>query len=564
MKIESTDLSVEKLLNGNYFVIPRFQRPYSWEEENITDFWNDVTGNVTSDYFIGSMVVYNVEKNTLGVVDGQQRLTTIMIFLCALRDAFFHLEEHDKANGLQGIIERRNRDNKDMFVLQTESSFPFLQETVLKFGDSELDFKPGKEEESLAKAQEIFSQNISEKLASIDNDPTLNNTEKFEEKLAWLTKTRDVVLELSIILVVLENEEDAYLIFETLNTRGKDLTLSDLVKNLFTRNLRAKGDVDHAKIQWTRVLDMIANSSADLSVDAFIVHSWQSRFESVTKAKTFPRIREAVNHRTAKQHLNDFIFDAECYRQIFEPSYGWQRDQSSIQQSLEALRLFKVVQPTPAVLSLVRAYKKDQIKLRVLQRALKSIENFHFGFTAVTSSRSSGGISGMYSSFGRRLFEAEDSNVASVEIKNLVSKLRERVPLSSEFNAAFEQIIYTESATLQRALVRYILIRINLAEKNSIIGTSNEWTIEHLVPQEKIGDGWSADVVGQLGNLMLVDADTNERLGTKPFSEKKKILLERKYRIPEEFSEVKCLTKKHILRRTKNISKKSRDQVWRV
>ena len=51
MKIESTDLSVEKLLTGSYFVIPRFQRPYSWEEDNIDDFWSDVTRNAGSDYF---------------------------------------------------------------------------------------------------------------------------------------------------------------------------------------------------------------------------------------------------------------------------------------------------------------------------------------------------------------------------------------------------------------------------------------------------------------------------------------------------------------------------------
>ena len=55
-----------------------------------------------------------------------------------------------------------------------------------------------------------------------------------KEKSKWLTKTRDVILELNIILITLDNEDDAYLIFETLNTRGKDLELSDLVKNLFT------------------------------------------------------------------------------------------------------------------------------------------------------------------------------------------------------------------------------------------------------------------------------------------------------------------------------------------
>lgn len=535
MKIESADLSVENLLTGNYFTIPRFQRPYSWEEDNVLDFWTDVTENTTPDYFIGSMVVYRQAKNTLGVVDGQQRLTTIMIFLCALRDAFFKLGDSDKADGLHGFIERRNKDNKDMFVLQTESSFPYLQEKILKKGEPELNIELGREEQALGKACAIFDQNIQEKFRSIDDDPTIRRSKKVKQKIEWLTEARDAVLELSIILVTLANEDDAYLIFETLNTRGKDLALSDLVKTLFARNLKARGDVDHVKIKWNEVLETIFNSSADLSPDDFIVHSWQSRFDAVTKVKAYPRIRETITQKNATDHLNDFIFDADCYRRIFEPSYGWTKSQIPIQQSLEAFRLFKLVQPTPALLSLVRAYQKKKIKLRSVKKALLAIENFHFGFTAVTSSRSSGGISGMYSSFGRKLFDATDASVASEEIRFLVGKLRERVPFPSEFDAGFEQIIYTNSATSQRGLVRYILLKINSYEKSPHLGTTNELTIEHLVPQDQIGEKWPEDIIGQLGNLVLVDEETNEQLGTKSFSDKKKILLDRGYQVPEEF-----------------------------
>ena len=565
MKIESTDLSVEKLLTGSYFVIPRFQRPYSWEEDNIDDFWSDVTRNTGSDYFIGSMVVYNATKNTLGVVDGQQRLTTIMIFLCTLRDAFIELDETDKADGLQRFVERKNRDNRNIFVLKTESSFPYFQDVILSYEPSDLPLSSiGPEEHALAKAKEIFSHNINEKLFSIDRDPTIPDAEKLQEKVDWLTSIRDVVLELSVILIHLDNEEDAYLIFETLNTRGKDLALSDLVKNLFTRNLRARGDVDHARIKWDKVLETIFNSDADLSPDNFIVHSWQSRFDSVTKAKAYPKIREQVNPKTAKRHLDDFIFDAECYRMIFEPSYGWQKDQFGVRNSLEAFKLFKLVQPTPAVLSLVRAYRKKVIKLRMLRRTLLAIENFHFRFTAVTSSRSSGGISSMYSAFGRKLFEAEDSVAASQEIKSLIAKLKQRVPTPAEFDAAFEQITYTETATSQRPLVRYILRRLSQHERLPVIGQTEELTIEHLMPQSEMGQDCPADTVGQIGNLMFVDSKTNEKLSVRNFSEKKKILAANSYRIPAEFQEADKLTPELIRKRTENIARMAREEIWTV
>ena len=284
----------------------------------------------------------------------------------------------DKAEGCQGFIERKDRENKGRYVLKTETSFPFFQEKILKHGKAELKTTPGKEEEALAKACNIFSDNINTKLKLIDDDPTINSSDRQQRKINWLTNTRDVILELNIILITLDNEDDAYLIFETLNTRGKDLELSDLVKNLFTRILKATGDVDYAKLKWEKVLKTISNSSADLLSDNFIVHSWQSRFDAVTKAKTFPKIKETITETTAPEHLDDFIFDAECYRSLFEPNYGWYKDKSGVKKSLEALNLFKVVQPTPALLSLVRAYRKKQIKLAKLKKTLLAIENFSF------------------------------------------------------------------------------------------------------------------------------------------------------------------------------------------
>ena len=109
MKIESKDTDIESLLDGSFFHIPRFQRPYSWDAENISEFWNDLVINKGEDYFIGSMVVYKKAKQQFGVVDGQQRLTTITILLCVIRDEFKKLENNDLAKGLHQLIERKDQ-----------------------------------------------------------------------------------------------------------------------------------------------------------------------------------------------------------------------------------------------------------------------------------------------------------------------------------------------------------------------------------------------------------------------------------------------------------------------
>ena len=76
MKITCLEKEVGQLLSEAYYRIPRFQRPYSWDHGNVEEFWKDAVVETDGDYFIGNFVVYD-EKGTLGVVDGQQRLTTI-------------------------------------------------------------------------------------------------------------------------------------------------------------------------------------------------------------------------------------------------------------------------------------------------------------------------------------------------------------------------------------------------------------------------------------------------------------------------------------------------------
>jgi hypothetical protein len=297
----------------------------------------------------------------------------------------------------------------------------------------------------------LFSRLVKGALLVVDEDPTIPEQDKAEVKLSKLTSVRNTLLNLNLIFVTLDSEDDAYLIFETLNTRGKDLSLSDLVKNHFTKHLKAKGDVDVAKIKWTEILETIHNSSADISTDTFIYHFWNSRYEALPLKKIFPVLRKDITKDNAKLYIDALLTDSKIYRSIHEPTFGWNKNEVDASRSLAALfNIFKVSQPTPAVLSLVRAYRDSKIKFSKLRDSLRAIEKFHFLFTAVTSSRSSGGISAMYSSFGRKLFEAPNSQDAANEIAELVGKLRERRPSLDEFNVAFKEISYTNNNSKQK------------------------------------------------------------------------------------------------------------------
>lgn len=566
MKIESQDKDIESLLDGNYFFIPRFQRPYSWDSENLGDFWVDVIANKSTDYFIGSMVVYKKAKQEFGVVDGQQRLTTITIFLCALRDRFLALGHNDLAKGIHQLVERKDRNNKKKYILRTESSFPYFQEFIQKYDDTpDASVEAGKEEIHLKNAKEIFTSNIDNLVCSIDLDPAISDEDKDETKKNRLIELRDAVLNLSVIFVVLDNEDDAYLIFETLNTRGKDLALTDLVKNHFTKLLKAQGDVDHTKLKWIQILDTIQKSSADLNTDTFIYHYWASRYESIPLKKLFPAFRKAVTKTNSKKYLSEIVTDSEYYRSIFESTFKWNKNEASITRCLEAYSLFRLAQPLPAILSLVRAYKSKSIKLKKFKEALQAIENFHFTFTAITSSRSSGGISAMYSSFAQKLHACTDPQACADVIEELISKLKDRVPSFDEFLVGYREVVFTNTSSKQKNLVRYILRKHSEYSKFKYPCDYDELTIEHLYPQSKIDNGkWTEGIVGSLGNLYFIDESSNGKLGTKSFPEKKKLLKKWGYSLPVSVSSARSWTPEKVIQHTEEMAKVAYNKIWKI
>ena len=173
-------------------------------------------------------------------------------------------------------------------------------------------------------------------LESIEEDPSIPTERKTKSKLSRLTKIRDSIFNLNVIFVALDNEDDAYLIFETLNTRGKDLALTDLVKNHFTKHLKAKGDVDHARIKWENIQEVIHNSSEGLSSDNFIYHFWASRYEAIPQKKLFPKFKKAVTKARAKEYLNFLVNDSKLYRSLYETSYDWSKNEADVSRSLAA------------------------------------------------------------------------------------------------------------------------------------------------------------------------------------------------------------------------------------
>ncbi|TAJ93692.1 MAG: DUF262 domain-containing protein [Gammaproteobacteria bacterium] len=567
MKIESTDQEIRTLLSSGYYRIPRFQRPYSWTRENIQEFWDDIVKDRPTDYFIGSMVVFKDGNQRFGVVDGQQRLTTITLLLAVLRNTLDTQGFNDLAQGIHGLIERKNIDNKPEFILSTETSYPFFQDHILKWGAPDVPVNPLAEEQNLQSAFDQLTSLVGDVITSQSSDPSLSENKKKVAIKQKLTDIRDALLNLKVICVKLDDEDDAYIIFETLNTRGKDLSLTDLVKNHVNKHLKTKSaSIDQTKVKWQRMLETIQAAACDLETDSFLHHFWLSRYDYLSAKTLYKTLKRRITKAETKAFLDSLVSDASLYRMIHEVTFGkWPKQDRRIPEALNALQLFRVKQQTPCVLSLLRSFKGKTIKKRHLEDALVAIEKFHFLFTAVTSQRSSGGISEMYASLGRRLFESHDLATALSVIKELKEKLRDRVPVLGEFKALFPQIVYTDEITKQRALVKYILVGFDKAKTTGTTIDYDSMTIEHLVPQSCVGTGdFTEGIVGQLGNLILLSGDMNSKLGDKSFKEKKKILRVAGFVLPTEIASATDWTAQDIEARTQVLADRAYTKVWKI
>lgn len=554
--------TIEDLYVGaDYFVIPRFQRPYSWEATNLDDFWRDVVYDNEIGYFIGPMVAWREPDSPIRrLVDGQQRLTTISIMFAVLRNKLRELGEEKLAAGIDRYLEKSDRNNELKFTLQTEVPAPFLSQAIFKHPPDQSIEPSSEEEQALSKALDEITRQVEEEV------------DKRQNPIEWLIDFRDRLLGLRVIWIEHSNEDDAYIIFETLNSRGKDLEVVDLLKNHLLSRLRGTGNsaADSARSKWNQMRDILEAADERVRIDPnrFILHWWLSQEDYVAERKLFREIKKEIKTKTAaKVRLDSLVRDASLYRVVMEPSSRWWPiEEVEAQQSFEALALFGITQPAPLLLSLIRARESTpKLGAAQLRNTLKVIERFHFQHTVVSQLRSSGGVSEMYAKTARELNAAgSDSQERARVLGDIREKLIERKPDREQFILAFlERFYFTNDYTRDSKLVRYVLEGF-LRNHSPSTGRDN-LTIEHMMPQRELDNGERFETVGSIGNLLLVSESLNGDLDDKDFAQKKAILVNEG--APYDIGGVvenEQWTAEEIANRTRLLAEDAYDHVWKL
>jgi uncharacterized protein with ParB-like and HNH nuclease domain len=559
MKLASSQRTVRQVLKANFFFIPRFQRPYSWTKENVEELWEDAIQESSGEYFIGSMVVYPHGHDAVAVVDGQQRLATLMMFLCALRDAAEANGAKKLANGTHTFIERSDENDEPRFILKTETSYPFLQDQILSRGDPQLKVKIGREEADIVAAFDRVNEYIDDLTATVRDDPLIPDEKRDEELEKKLKDVRDKILDLLLIFIEVGDRDEATTIFVTLNSRGKDLEPADLVKAHLLQLMPSKGGLDQPLERWQAIVEKFDQSQAPLNMTAFLQAVWRSRYESVTEKNLVRRIRRTIRKSQSENFLKELEFDAELYRQIEEPDYRkWKKSERDAKESLYFFGSFNIAQPMPLLLSLMREFQSKQISVRQVGRCFKAVEDYHFTYNVLASKTSSGGMSMFYARRARELLNAKSKAARDRAIDDLVVSLREKRPPDVEFDEAFADLWLSGSVTADRKMIRYILRRIYQHHHPKAAIDFGKMTIEHLAPQSKGGDAY-----GRIGNMIYVDQSVNEKLSNRGFKAKLEILRNLDHQwVPGDVLEASSWTESRILKRTRAMAKEARTQIW--
>ncbi len=539
MELNAVTRSVGDIFSvSKRYLVPRFQREYSWTSEEISEFWDDLVQQISvkkhgksvkivhDEYFIGCIVLVGEDsKRDYLIVDGQQRLTTLTILLRAIVERLDALGDTSAAQALFGnVIEGVDDEGEKYFKLINETPKPFFQNEIQAFDKESLN-PPETEEEVLL--QSAFDNFLS-RLSGISMQGM--------SELDSIKAIRDQTLRyLKFILVTAKHEEEAYTIFETLNARGLNLTSVDLIKNWIFKNFPSKHPSDHAKNIWSEIRTKVAELS---DLESFFRHYWSSKYAYASNDrlyKSFNDHRKSGAITNARDFLLELKAASERYRKICQPRLSdWKtQKEKSVVRHLDYINQYKVTQVRPFLLALLHARENGYIDETTFTKVIHNLENFHLIFSNICKTKASG-LEGTYTRAAKNLYLAGvDKKKVKAEMKSLMQTLNAKLPSPEKISYSINSLRFTKENDAHKKTIQAIFSKIesNL-QKTSELKIGN-FSLEHIEDQSSEHE-W----VGEIGNLIpLAEKINNELKASHSFKLKKDKYKKSKLEIVKTFVE---------------------------
>lgn len=567
MDLTSTPKTIDDTLRlYRKYVIPRFQREYSWENEELQTIFDDLVDNIyihdgvltTNDYFIGSLVLVGDDDDTSNierlVVDGQQRLMTFTIAFAVLAQKFKDLGEEKLSDKTHLYIMGEDNDGNLYPKLINENPKPFFQRRIQK---KEIDFDAIPE--TLEEKRILYAYNFFEKqLKEVSLLKTIRNNNPSSVDITYLDALkafRDQILKCKVIYVTVKSLDDAYMIFEVLNSKGKDLTPVDMIKNSLFSILTEEEPLDNAVETWKEIKNNLKDCG-DSDITVFYRHFWLSKYGLSTARKLVYNFNKSISKNIEEYtKFMDLLLNAsKKYSMIVVPKREkWKQPETLfVYTCLESFNIFNVTQIRSFLLALFDVQEQKLISFKNFKTILLYLEHYHFVFTAICSSRPSG-LERRYSSYARQLRECVSKTETATCINNLITDLKGSIPSYEVYLEEFCKKGYTSTREKEKKLIQYILKKIERYYSTEEL-IPNSFTIEHILPESV-----ATNYVGMIGNLLPLGENINSSLSNKKFVAKMQQYPESQYvtvqKFVEENKENAIWGEKEIRKRTEQLGK---------
>lgn len=506
------------------YIIPKYQREYTWGKRNWEDIFNDIYGENDSEEgpFLGSIICVSktsdAYKPALEVIDGQQRLTTISLLYCAIYSKLITENEMDDElkseliNLKYRLIQKKDPKETKLALSEQNSNFE--------------DYKEILEESQILKEKEGKPKNLG-------NRRLYRAYSFFSEKLEEMEieevkKLLDKINSSLIIKIEVNSNSDAFNLFESINNRGEPLSPIDLIKNSLLSTLEKRGSktIDEAFEEWKAILE---NLTEDPKIQERFLRHYYNAFKYDEKFKVKIKegkatksnlidIYELLIKRDASVLLKDLYNKSLIYGSFIDPEI----DNELYKELLDLLH----ISGAPSYIFLLYLLTELKDKKDLLKETICFL-NKYFVRRNLTDYPATRNLDNIFIGLIEEC-ELNKKNINFDIIKNFLIN-----PERYASNILFKEKLESEIYEINSEVARYILCKIE--EENSTKESDDLWkrnqkdkyvfTIEHIFPEgERIPKDWvdmiakgnkeeakklQGQYVHKLGNLTLTGYNSN-------------------------------------------------------
>lgn len=541
MKAQDTKISL--FLEGRkQFIVPLFQRTYSWRIEHITAFWDDIQetkDEINSTHFFGSFVTLPILSPAAAVskyliIDGQQRLVTLSVFLASLRERIVEIDKESQlSNEIYKVYLINEFDKPKFKIIPTQADQAILFSIIDK---PYISLQPYGSH-LLLETYNFFKNRLS-KIRSIEELTALQNT---------------LLRRFLVVDICLDRDDDPYLIFESLNATGSPLTQADLVRNFLFMKLLPQSQQKVYDEIWFPMQETLKDS-----LEAYFRHYLAMDGNIPNYNKIYSTFIEHVETNTENENeiielMKNLALFATYYDRFSRPL---NEPEEVLRQCFEKLNRLEVTTAHPLLLRLYEDYDNRRLSLDDFFTMLTMVETY------IVRRAVCGIPTNALNRYLPTIYKNLDptSRVSSLKTKLQSERGSRRYPNDQEFKTSL-----LERRLYGNRILKYLLEEI---EKHNNKETVNfeELQVEHIMPQtltedwkKTLGTTWELThqkYLDTLGNLTLTGY--NPEYSNKSFIEKRdmsKGFKDSGLKINRDLEKLSTWTEKEIKGRAEALSK---------